>query len=139
MKRLLLAAGLLPGLLPAAGAGLSGLGQMPMPMHGRMGGMMHASDATPTGTPAALDRLGCMNCHQQHEGLVGPAFAWVSWRYRDQPDARTMLAAFIEHGGQGPWSGVMPDLNVPPADADAIAAWILSLPPETPPRSAGGG
>jgi cytochrome c len=89
--------------------------------------------------PLALNRLGCMGCHAVHEGSTGPAFAWVAWRYRDQPAAQASLAAFIEHGGSGPWSGVMPDLQVPPADAAAIAAWILSLPPEAPPRAAGGG
>lgn len=113
------------------GFGMSG-------MAGRMGSgmggmMMRGQAAMPPDAPAALSRHGCMACHALHHGRTGPAFAWVAWRYVGKPDAHRRVAAFIEHGGRGPWGGVMPNLNVPSGDAMLLSQWILTLPPQAPP------
>ena len=96
----------------------------PMGMHGMM---MHPSPP-PANAPAALDRFGCMGCHAIVRKGLGPAFVAVARRYQRQVRAEARLAAFIEHGGHGHWPGTMPDLDVPHADADALARWILALP-----------
>ncbi|MGB8635314.1 MAG: c-type cytochrome [Rhodanobacteraceae bacterium] len=104
-------------------------------MGGMHGGMMRrqAPAKAPASAPGSLNRFACLSCHSLHAAGVGPAYAWVSWRYRDHAQAASSLAQFIQHGGRGPWGGVMPNLNVPAADADAMARWILELPPEAPP------
>ncbi|MDA3913447.1 c-type cytochrome [Oleiagrimonas sp.] len=122
------------GCVLAAAAFAQGPRQMhpgQMGMHGMMG---HRNAPVPAQAPPALRRFACMSCHAVDKRSVGPAFAWVAWRYRDQTQAEASLAAFIEHGGQGHWSGVMPDLNVPANDARAMAKWILALPAKSPPE-----
>lgn len=105
-----------------------------MGMHQGMHGMMgRPREAVPADAPAALDQYACSSCHAVHEGGVGPAFAWVAWRYRGRHGAQDAVAAFITRGGEGPWGGVMPDLAVSPAQARELAQWILALPPEEPP------
>ena len=104
-------------------------GQMGGPMdtmhQGRHGMMMHSPWKQPADAPASLSQFGCLSCHDTQQRGVGPAFAWVAWRYRDSGDAESTVAAFIEHGGQGTWGGVMPDMNVPASDARTIAHWII--------------
>jgi cytochrome c len=129
--------GLMLMLLLAADVGLSARQQMTPRGHMGMPGMMMGSQPVPTQAPAALGSSGCMACHDLHQRKTGPAFAWVAWRYRGQAHAEADLAAFITRGGQGHWSGTMPNLHVPPADAEAIAHWILGLPPEAPPQLQG--
>lgn len=100
------------------------------------GGMMGGAAASPPAlAPTSVGQYGCMACHSVSQRKVGPAFSWVAWRFRNQPDAVARVGAFIEHGGHGSWGGIMPDLNVPPAQAREIAIWILSLPPHAPPGS----
>lgn len=96
------------------------------------GGMMGETSALPQNVPKALSRYGCMVCHAVHSGKAGPAFDWVAWKYRAKSGALSRISAFVEHGGTSTWGGVMPDQNVPPAQARRIARWILSLPPEAP-------
>lgn len=103
-------------------------------MHRGMQGMMgQPREALPADAPAALNQYACRSCHALHYGGVGPALAWVAWRYRGQPAAGDAVASFIAHGGAGPWGGVMPNLGVPTAQARELAQWILALPPEEPP------
>lgn len=134
----------LPTMIALVCAGAVGAAPASAPqmhMNGQMRGMMgRGADAAPAEAPAALGNYGCTACHSVDEGGVGPAFAWVAWRYPGRgPRAVSRVAAFIEHGGQGRWGDTtMPDLNVAPADADALARWILSLPPKAPPGPASG-
>lgn len=104
-------------------------------LSGGMVRMMGSRSAAPANAPAALSTYGCMACHALNHAVVGPAFQWVAWRYAGRPHAQANLAAFIRHGGKGPWGGVMPDLNVAATDATALATWILALPPQAPPGS----
>jgi cytochrome c len=106
-------------------------GWQSMGMHGMM---MRSGAPAPADAPAALTQHACTSCHALHEGGVGPAFSWIAWRYRGQPGAQETVATFIAHGGQGPWGGVMPNLAVSPLQAQALAQWILALPPEAPPN-----
>ena len=106
-------------------------GPQHMGMHGMM---MRPVAAVPAAAPAAIGGFGCMACHALQVGGVGPAFAWIAWRYQGQADALDTVSSFIVHGGQGPWGGSMPNLGVPPAEARDLARWILHLPPQAPPH-----
>jgi cytochrome c551/c552 len=112
-----------------------------MHMRGPMRGMMgRDANQEPLKVPPAFERHGCGACHSIDKGGVGPALAWVAWRRPGRgPRAVERLARFIEHGGSGRWGDTaMPDLDVAPSDADALARWILSLPPKAPPGAAPG-
>ncbi len=124
-------------LLVAVGFGLPAWSRMNPAGQMGMHGMMMRSRRPPAKAPAALDRYGCMACHDVHRQGVGPAFAEVARRNHGQTGAEAKLAAFIEHGGQGHSPGTMPDLDVPRLDAEEIARWILALPPQPPPSDAG--
>lgn len=105
------------------------------PQHMGMRGMMMRPAAwAPADAPAAISTFGCTSCHAVQVGGVGPAFAWVAWRYRGQAGALDTVSSFIAHGGQGPWGGSMPNLGVPPAEAHDLASWILQLPAQKPPH-----
>lgn len=123
-------AGLLLVLLIAAAVPLPAWSQVNPTGQMGMHGMMMRSRPAPAKAPEALERFGCMACHEVRRQGVGPAFAEVARRYRGTAGAEANLAVFIEHGGQGHWPGTMPNLDVPRADADALARWILALPPE---------
>ena len=71
----------------------------------------------------------CVSCHQVEQKRIGPAFRLIAERFAGQPDAADYLAAAIRSGGRGRWGAVpMPaQPQVSPQDAQAIAAWILSL------------
>ncbi len=71
----------------------------------------------------------CLACHQVDRKRVGPAFELIAQRFAGQDGAADYLANSIRQGGRGRWGAVpMPaQPQVSPADAQAIAAWILSL------------
>lgn len=71
----------------------------------------------------------CMACHAVDKKLVGPSFKDVANRYASQSDAAAKLAGKIVKGGSGVWGPVpMPANNqVSEADAQKLAAWVLSL------------
>ncbi len=115
----------------AGGGGHGGFGPQHMGMRGMM---MRPAAAAPADAPAAITTFGCTSCHATQVGGVGPAFAWVAWRHHGQAGALDTVSSFIAHGGQGAWGGIMPNLDVPPAEAHELARWILQLPPQTPPH-----
>jgi cytochrome c len=71
----------------------------------------------------------CLACHQIDSRRVGPPFAAVAQRFAGQPQAQGYLANVIQHGGRGQWGAIpMPaQTHVSPAQAAALADWILSL------------
>lgn len=71
----------------------------------------------------------CLACHQIDSRRVGPPFAAVAQRFAGQPQAQSYLANVIRHGGRGQWGAIpMPaQTHVSPAQAAALADWILSL------------
>lgn len=79
---------------------------------------------------------GCFACHQVEAKVVGPAFAWVAYKYKGNPKAEATLAHAIEHGVNGVWGGMpMPAQNVTPAQAKELAAWVLAQKPIAPPKA----
>ncbi|WP_226832793.1 c-type cytochrome [Acidithiobacillus sulfurivorans] len=80
---------------------------------------------------------GCFACHQVEVKVVGPAFAWVAYKYKGNPKAVDTLSHAIEHGVSGVWGGMpMPAQSVTPAQAKELAAWVLAQKPIAPPKSA---
>jgi cytochrome c len=79
----------------------------------------------------ALSRdFGCMACHGMVRKQVGPGFAQVAARYRDDPAAPARLATKIRGGSVGAWGRViMPrQSKVTDSDAQFLAEWVLSQP-----------
>jgi len=70
----------------------------------------------------------CMTCHQVDKKLLGPAFKDIGAKYKTQKGADQVLASSILKGSKGKWGQIpMPPQSVKPADAQALAKWILTL------------
>jgi len=87
--------------------------------------------------PAAAESAGlalarasqCLSCHQVDAKRVGPPFSAVAERFAGAAGAQDYLADTIRSGGKDRWGPIpMPaQPQVSPGQAQAIAAWILSL------------
>lgn len=92
---------------------------------------LHAAGAAAQSPPAELaGRNGCMACHGLVHKQVGPSFAQIAQRYRNDGEAPARLAAKIRSGSVGTWGRViMPrQPQVSEADARSLAQWVLSQP-----------
>jgi cytochrome c len=80
----------------------------------------------------------CFSCHALDKKIVGPAFGAVAAKFAGQKGAQTTLAAAIKNGHVGTWGNVPmpPHPELSQAQADQLAAWILSLKPQTAAASA---
>jgi len=101
-------------------------------------GIVACSDRTSTtgqAVPLRAEELArknsCMACHGMVHKQVGPGFAQVAERYRNDPEAAARLAEKIRQGGVGAWGRViMPAQTlVTEADARVLVQWILAQPP----------
>lgn len=104
-----------------------------------MGSLRHWASAACLLAPmvaAAIDTppqaRTCLACHGLVHKQVGPGFAQIAARYRDDPGAPSALAASIRNGSVGHWGRViMPrQTQLSEADARALAAWVLAQPPQ---------
>lgn len=85
-----------------------------------------------TAPPADLLRKnGCMACHGLVHKQVGPGFAQIADRYRNDAGAAPRMVEKIRNGSVGSWGRViMPRQSlVSEADAKVLAAWVLSQQP----------
>jgi len=93
-----------------------------------------AAPARAESGPDAAQQLaresGCFSCHGLVHKQVGPGFAQVAERYRNDAAAPERLAAKIRSGGVGEWGRViMPrQTQLSPAQARALAVWVLAQP-----------
>jgi cytochrome c len=93
--------------------------------------------------PKPVDQLisenHCLSCHAIDDKKIGPAFAWIAYRYHGQKGADDKLANKIIHGGSGNWDAWTYSTPMPPnhelthAQAEAMAKWILAQKPARPP------
>jgi len=86
-------------------------------------------------TPQDLTRKnGCMACHGMVHKQIGPGFAQVAERYRNDAEASARLATKIRHGGVGAWGRIVmpPQSLVTEADSQVLANWVLSQPSPPP-------
>lgn len=77
---------------------------------------------------------GCMGCHSVSNKVVGPAWKRVAQRYKNTPDARTLLIEKIKSGGKGNWDNetggeTMPSFEGKISDEDlsVLVEYILEL------------
>jgi len=93
--------------------------------------LLLAGPASAQDTAQALARQnGCMACHGMVHKQVGPGFAQVAARYRDDPEAPGRLAGRIRDGSVGTWGRViMPrQSQLSEAQARLLAQWVLVQP-----------
>ena len=81
---------------------------------------------------ALAERKFCFSCHHATEAGLGPSFQSIAARYAANGMLMTPVLAYkIQHGGGGNWGNVpmVPSQNVTPAEADALARWVLQPKP----------
>ncbi|WP_231970122.1 c-type cytochrome [Polynucleobacter necessarius] len=69
----------------------------------------------------------CLGCHAINKKIVGPTFAAVAEKYKNDPNAQTFLKNKIVKGGSGSW-GVVPmpaNTKLNDAELSAVTNWIL--------------
>jgi len=77
----------------------------------------------------AMEKAGCLACHQKDKKLVGPSFKDIAAKYKGQADVVGKLAEKVRKGGSGVF-GPVPMAPNPPEkinDADLKAAIELIL------------
>jgi cytochrome c551/c552 len=83
---------------------------------------------------AALARASrCYSCHSATAVLIGPPYQAIALRYAaDRKTMETVLARKILVGGGSNWGVVpmVPNEHVKPADALALARWVLDQLPK---------
>ena len=89
-------------------------------------------DAAAARFPVAQALIGqgnCKACHLVDGKLVGPSFAQIAAKYKDDPTAPEKLAKKIITGGAGAWGEVSmpPNATIAENDAATILKYILSL------------
>ncbi|CAN5601177.1 c-type cytochrome [soil metagenome] len=91
---------------------------------------MAASAAESTDVLQLSSTYGCMACHGMVRKQVGPGFAQIAERYRNDPEAPARTAARIRGGSVGEWGRViMPrQPRMTEAESRLLAAWVLSQP-----------
>jgi len=89
-----------------------------------------AAMAQATAAADLSGKYGCMSCHGLIHKQVGPGFAQIAERYRNDAEAPARLAGKIRGGSVGAWGRtIMPrHPQVSETDAQALAQWVLSRP-----------
>lgn len=79
---------------------------------------------------ALARQKACLTCHQVNKAVIGPSFADIAKKYKDDKKAVDRLAAKVRKGGGGVWNmpmGPMPAQGqVSEAEAKQIVAWVLT-------------
>jgi len=72
----------------------------------------------------------CLRCHGMEHTHVGPGFAQIAQRYRNDPQALAQMAERIHLGSAGRWGRkLMPrQPGIGPEQAKVLAAWVLAQP-----------
>jgi cytochrome c len=92
--------------------------------------------------PEIAKKAGCAMCHQIEGKLIGPAFAWVADKYKDDKEAgRKAIVNQIANGSRGQWTRYTGGVIMPPygaqtteAQRNELADYILGLDPIAPPN-----
>lgn len=70
----------------------------------------------------------CMTCHQMDKKALGPSFKDIGAKYKGDATAEATLVDGMLKGVKGKWGKVpMPAQKIAPADAQALAKWMLTL------------
>lgn len=85
-----------------------------------------------SGPAALIDQQHCLFCHTNGAPFLAPSFHQIAERYRNTPDAGTMLEQKLRLGGKAHWGDTaMPpsaERSVPLSERDArtLVQWVLS-------------
>jgi cytochrome c len=75
-------------------------------------------------------RYACLSCHGMVRKQVGPGFAQIAARYRNDPEAPARLADKLRDGSVGAWGRVImprqPHMSLD--ESRRLAQWVLSQP-----------
>jgi cytochrome c len=101
-----------------------------------------AATAAPTMADAEslIKKSDCLACHAVDKKLVGPAYAWVAYRFKDDKGAADKLAAAVKNGSSGLWTAYTGGVPMPghPQLSDqeikVMVEWVLSQKPVEPPK-----
>ena len=90
-------------------------------------GSAHALDAA-----AAIELAknnGCLSCHATNEKIVGPAYAAVADKYKDDKEAVANLVQSIQYGSKGKWGRIPmpPHPSMSAGDIKTLAQWVLTI------------
>lgn len=79
---------------------------------------------------ALSQKYACVACHQAEAKTVGPSWKSIADKYRGGIKNADQLAARIKSGGSGLWGTLPmpPQGQVPDADLNALASWVLDRP-----------
>ena len=93
-------------------------------------GLLAVSAARAQDSETLLQKHNCTICHAREEAGAGPAFVDIAEKYKANPKADAIVRAVIKKGkhGSGPWH-MPPAPEVPDADAEKMARYILSMKP----------
>jgi cytochrome c len=93
-------------------------------------GLLAVSAAQAQDPEPLLQKYNCTLCHAKEEAGAGPAFVDIAEKYKSNPRADAIVRAVIKKGkhGSGPWH-MPPAPEVPDADAEKMARYILSMKP----------
>jgi cytochrome c len=74
---------------------------------------------------------GCLNCHALDEKIIGPAYAKVAAKYKNDADAPAKLEQSVRNGSQGKWGRIaMPGFaGITDKDLNTVIKWVLSIQP----------
>ena len=79
-----------------------------------------------------VDQQHCMFCHTSDAPFLAPSFHQIAERYRNTPNASTMLEDKLRHGGKAHWGDMsmpLPEDRGGPLSADdarTLVQWVLS-------------
>jgi cytochrome c len=87
------------------------------------------SAAEASAAMALAKESGCLSCHATSEKIVGPAYAKVAEKYRDDKDAVATLTQSIQYGAKGKWGRIAmpPHASMSADDIKTLARWVLSI------------
>jgi cytochrome c len=85
--------------------------------------------------PELPRKAGCLACHGIEHKIVGPAFTWIAYKYKDnRENGRQKIISTIANGSEGQWirhhgGAMMPPMGkrVTEEQRSELADYILSL------------
>jgi cytochrome c len=91
--------------------------------------------------PEIVTKAACITCHAIDKKLIGPAWSWVAYKYKDDKGvSKKEIMAQIANGGKGRWTKYTGGIMMPPMKAQTteaqraeLADFILNLDPVAPP------
>ena len=101
---------------------------------------VEAAAPTMADAESLIKKSDCLACHAVDKKLVGPAYAWVAYRFKDDKGAADKLAAAVKNGSSGLWTAYTGGVPMPghPQLSDqeikVMVEWVLSQKPVEPPK-----